>query len=280
MVAGNIPGVTQTASIAIYDSVQAFRLPQAHLLALALSGVTAAVLLRIKHRIGSFQLDANFGALGGITGLFGPSGAGKTLTLRCIAGLTRPDEGRIALSNRVLLDTDAGVDLPPRERRIGYVFQQYALFPHLTVARNISFGIKHLSRAERDARVAQLLSLVGLPDLEGRMPSQLSGGQQQRVALARALATEPELLLLDEPFAAVDLRLRRRLRDELRRIQEASGTPMLLVTHDLHEVRQLCEWLVLIDSGRILRAEPTAKLLAEATDPDLAELLDQASNLR
>jgi ABC-type sulfate/molybdate transport systems ATPase subunit len=232
--------------------------------------VSLAVDLRL--RLGGFELAVSFEAFQGITALFGPSGAGKTLTLRSIAGLTAPDSGRIVLSGRTLLDRDAGIDLPPRERGVGYVFQQYALFPHLDVGRNVAFGIR--SRGdERTEKVRSLLELVGLGGDERRRVTELSGGQQQRVALARALATDPKLLLLDEPFAAVDLRVRRRLRAELRRIYDVTGTPMLLVTHDLPEVRELSDSLVLIDHGRVLRSGPTEGVLASA-DPALAELLD------
>jgi molybdate transport system ATP-binding protein len=229
----------------------------------------------VELRLPSFLLRVEFAASQGITALFGPSGAGKTLTLRCIAGLSRPDAGAVRLGERVLLDTRRGIELPPRDRRIGYVFQQYALFPHLSVARNVAYGIADLSAAERGARVDALLELVGLPGMRDRRPAELSGGQQQRVALARALATEPHLLLLDEPFAAVDLRVRRRLRSELRRIHDLTGTPMLLVTHDLDEVRQLSDELVLLDHGRVLRAGATPGILTRPYGPELIALLEE-----
>jgi ABC-type sulfate/molybdate transport systems ATPase subunit len=223
-----------------------------------------------------FELRVDFRVEGGITALFGPSGAGKTMTLRTIAGLTSPRSGRIAISGRPLFDSSNGIDVPARDRRIGYVFQQYALFPHLDVARNVAFGLHDFSRAERDERVTSLLSLVGLGGLERRRPGELSGGQQQRVALARALARQPGLVLLDEPFAAVDQRVRRRLRDELRRIHQATGTPMLLVTHDITEVRHLADFLVVIDEGRVLRAGPTGDVLASPGE-DMAELIGDLS---
>lgn len=230
--------------------------------------------VRLRLHVGSFDLATEFEASAGITALFGPSGAGKTLTLRAIAGLAEPHEGRIALSDRVVYDSSAGIDLPPRRRGIGYVFQQYALFPHLTVEQNVSFGLHDRPRPARRATVERLLELVGLGGYERRRPAQLSGGQQQRVALARALAPQPDLLLLDEPFAAVDLRVRRRLRDELRRIHEMTGTPMLLVTHDLNEVRQLSDSLVLLEHGRVLATGPTPEVLAAPLDPELLELLE------
>jgi molybdate transport system ATP-binding protein len=232
--------------------------------------VTLEVGVRLE--AGAFRLAADFGAPAGVTALFGPSGAGKTLTLRCIAGLTRPRQGRIAVGDRVLLDTAAGVDLPARERRVGYVFQQYALFPHLDVAENVAFGMVG-SPGERRGRVARLLELVGLPGFEGRRPVELSGGQQQRVALARALAPSPELLLLDEPFSALDGRTRRRLRGELLRIHEATGVPMVLVTHDLPEVRELAGHVVLFDAGRVLRSGETHDVLGNPGSAEAQELL-------
>ncbi|MQA92696.1 MAG: ATP-binding cassette domain-containing protein [Gemmatimonas sp.] len=239
-------------------------------------GRRVSVSVSARLEVDSFRLDVSFDAHRGITALFGPSGAGKTLTLRTIAGLTVPDSGRIELDGRVLLDTQRAINLPPRARNIGYVFQQYALFPHLSVFRNVGFGIRGLPAEEGRERIGRLLELVGLEGLGKRRPTQLSGGQQQRVALARALATHPELLLLDEPFAAVDLRVRRRLRAELRRIHDVTGTPMLLVTHDVTEVRQLADSLVLIDGGRVHRSGPTAALLADRSDPLISEFLDES----
>jgi iron(III) transport system ATP-binding protein len=160
-----------------------------------------------------------------------------------------------------------------RDRDIGYVFQQYALFPHLTVEQNVAYGIPHLNRSERSDRVRKLLHLVGLEGFGKRKPGQLSGGQQQRVALARALSPRPELILLDEPFAAVDQKVRRRLRDELRRLHDATGTPMLLVTHDLAEVRQLADFVVLLDDGNVVRSGSAAEILGDPLDPAVLNLL-------
>jgi molybdate transport system ATP-binding protein len=226
----------------------------------------------VRARIGGFSLDISFAAPAGITALFGPSGAGKTLTLRCIAGLSRPDEGRIAVGDRVVFDSAARLDLPTRLRRVGYLFQQYALFPHLDVERNVAFGLEG-DRGERRERVAGLLGLVGLSGYERRRPRELSGGEQQRVALARALAPHPELLLLDEPLSALDGRVRRRLRLELRRIHELTRVPMVLVTHSQAEMRELSDWLVLFESGRVLRRGPTEEVLRDPGSPEAAELL-------
>jgi molybdate transport system ATP-binding protein len=224
---------------------------------------------------GTFRLDVAFTAPPGITALFGPSGAGKTLTLRCIAGLTRPDRGRIALDDHLLFDSDLAIDLPARSRRVGYLFQQYALFPHLDVAGNIRLALRG-TRSQRTARTTELLEMVGLPGFESRSIRQLSGGEQQRVALARALAPDPEVLLLDEPLSALDGRTRRRLRAELRRIHSITGIPMVLVTHSLREMRELSDWLVLYDAGRTLGTGPTADLLREPGSPEAAELLADA----
>jgi molybdate transport system ATP-binding protein len=227
----------------------------------------------IRARLGAFDLDIGFEAPPGITTLFGPSGSGKTLTLRCIAGLTRPSAGRIAIDERVLFDSSRGIELPARTRRIGYLFQQYALFPHLDVAGNVGFGVEG-DRQARAARVEELLRMVGLAGYETRRPSALSGGEQQRVALARALAPGPDLLLLDEPLAALDGRVRRRLRGELRRIHELTGVPMILVTHSQAEMRELSDSLVLVEAGRVLRSGPTAEVLADPGSPAAAELLE------
>jgi molybdate transport system ATP-binding protein len=232
--------------------------------------------LALRSRFGPFSLDVAFAAPAGITALFGPSGAGKSLTLRCIAGLEAVEAGRVVLDGRTLLDTDVGLSLPARERRIGYVFQNYALFPHLSVAANVAYGLGRRPRAERDERVVRMLGLVGLGGYGPRRVRELSGGEQQRVALVRALATEPALLLLDEPFAALDQRVRRRLRTELRRVHDTVGTPMLLVTHDLGEVRQLADWLVLYDGGRVLQAGPTVDVLARPASDEARAVIEEA----
>src|SRR5918994_70120 len=152
--------------------------------------------IRLTKRLPGFALDVAWTAGDGVVALFGPSGAGKTLTLQCLAGLVRPDEGRIVVDGRVCLDTTAGIDVPPQQRRLGYVFQGYALFPHLSVADNVGFGLRDRPRRERDDRVRAVLARLELEGLDRRMPRELSGGQRQRVALGRALAIDPALLLL------------------------------------------------------------------------------------
>ncbi|EGJ11681.1 MULTISPECIES: ABC transporter ATP-binding protein [Rubrivivax] len=190
-------------------------------------------------------------AAGQIGVLLGPSGCGKTSLLRAVAGLERCAAGRITMDGRTLSDASAGVHLEPEARRVGMVFQDYALFPHLTVAENVGFGLKALARAEREARVAAMLDLVGLGHAARRAPHQLSGGQQQRIALARALAPRPELLLLDEPFSSLDADLRESLAQELRAILKDSGTTALLVTHDQLEAFALGDVVGVMHDGRL-----------------------------
>ena len=216
----------------------------------------------VERRLGDFHLDVAFEAPVGITALFGPSGSGKTLTLRCIAGLLTPDRGRIALGQRLLYDDAAGVDLPTRDRRIGYVFQHYALFPHLSAAANIAYGLHELPPRERSERVKELLETVGLTGFADRRPHQLSGGQQQRVALARALAPGPDLILLDEPFAAIDSFVRDHLREQLRATHARTQVPMVLVTHDVADVRRLADTVVMYRHGAVVDVGDTATVLA------------------
>ncbi len=196
--------------------------------------------------------DVSLGLAAGQIGvLIGPSGCGKTSLLRAVAGLERLTAGRIVLDGRAVSDADTRVHVAPEARRIGMVFQDYALFPHLSVADNVAFGLKHLPRAERDERVATMLDLVGLAQVARRAPHQLSGGQQQRVALARALAPNPRLLLLDEPFSNLDVDLREHLAHELRVILKAAGTTALFVTHDQLEAFALGDRIGVMQRGRL-----------------------------
>ena len=188
-----------------------------------------------------------------ITVLFGPSGCGKTTILRCLAGLQRPARGVIRLGSETWFDADAKICRSPQERDIGFLFQEYALFPHLTVVQNIGFGLKHLTASPRQQRIEEMLSALNLHGLEARYPHQISGGQQQRVALARVLARRPRLLLLDEPLSAIDDSLRAQLRLELRRVLTEFGIPVVLVTHDPVEAQQLSHRVVVLSNGRVVK---------------------------
>lgn len=185
-------------------------------------------------------------------GILGASGSGKSMTLRCIAGLESPTEGRIVLNGRVLFDSRAQIDLPSRSRRIGFVFQNYALFPHMRVARNIGFGLQDLAKEERQDRVRKYIQLMQLEGLEWRYPGELSGGQQQRVALARALATAPEALLLDEPLSALDSFLRSRIEQLLTEVFSTYQGATLFVTHKLEEAYRVCDRLLVLNEGRVI----------------------------
>lgn len=216
-----------------------------------------ALHVAIRRQLPAFVLDVAFDTGGGIVALVGPSGSGKTLTLRTIAGLLHADFGRIALGARTLFDAGARIDVPARERHIGYVFQHYALFPHHTAAQNIAYGLHTLPRDARDARVREMLALVRLDRHADKRPVALSGGEQQRVALARALAPQPSLLLLDEPLSALDAPLRRSLGLELRRLHRDTGIPMLLVTHDPDEARRVADVAIHLGDGRVVATHTT-----------------------
>jgi molybdate transport system ATP-binding protein len=224
-------------------------------------------------RVSGFTLDVAWSANDGVVTLFGPSGAGKTLTLQCLAGLVRPERGRIVVDGRVLFDSTAGIDVPPQHRRVGYVFQGYALFPHLTVAQNVGFGLRARPRAEKLERTRAVIGRLGLGGLEERVPRELSGGQRQRVALGRALAIDPSLLLLDEPLSALDLPLRQQLRDELRATLAEWGTAAVLVTHDFTEAYRIGDRIVVYEAGRVVQAAPRSELLWQPASEVVARIM-------
>tara|TARA_B100001123_G_C15336680_1_gene1033095 strand:+ start:2570 stop:3649 length:1080 start_codon:yes stop_codon:yes gene_type:complete len=203
---------------------------------------------------GNFTLDISLQAEREILVLFGPSGAGKSLTLELIAGLHRHDSGTISFADKLFSDTKKNYWLPPHKREIGYLVQDGALFPHMTVTDNIAFGAKGITAEDRQSRVVELLQFFNLNDIRNRMPKSLSGGQRQRVALARALAPNPSLLLLDEPFSALDESTRDMLRDEISRLQKDKGLTILFVTHDLSEAVSLGGKIAVLDQGRILQS--------------------------
>jgi len=318
MLAGNIPGRTQTLPLAIYSAVesgssaQAWRLTALVLLlnGVCLAGVeglsrrrsltsreepvvdagdeeswvpaqpvrrlqpsaSAPLQVAIALRRGRFALNLQWKSNAARLAVLGPSGAGKSLLLRCIAGLERPQRCRIQLGTRLLCDSDQGIWVAPEKRRIAMVFQQHALFPHLCVAANVAFGLRHLNREQRRLRVSELLAAVGLQQQARLYPDQLSGGQSQRVALARALAVEPDLLLLDEPFSSQDSFRRRRLQQWIDQLQHSTGTPIVLVTHDMDEAHRLSDELLVIEAGQLLSQGPTRELFAHPRQLAVAKL--------
>jgi molybdate transport system ATP-binding protein len=210
-----------------------------------------------------FVLEIDLHAAPGFTIFFGPSGAGKTTLLDCVAGLAQPDSGRIALGDRVLFDAAQGTDLPVAKRRVGYVFQSLALFPHLTVEKNVQYGLMHLPQARRPARASAILQAFRIAQLAQRYPREISGGESQRTALARTLVTDPAVLLLDEPLAALDAATKAKIIDDLRAWNQAHRIPILYVTHSREEVFALGERVIVLDAGRIV-AQGTPHEVIEA----------------
>jgi len=219
-----------------------------------------------------FRLAVEFTADGAPLGLLGPSGSGKTMTLRAITGLEKPDRGRIVLHGRVLFDSDQRIDVPARARRIGLLFQSYALFPHLTVAENIAFGLRGVAHAERARRISEQLAAADLEGLAERYPPTLSGGEQQRVALARALAIEPAALLLDEPFSALDTHLRGALERQLRKTLAGYGGSTVFVSHNLEEAYRVCENLVVLVKGSVAAQGPKEEIFRHPPTLEVARV--------
>lgn len=300
MLAGNIPGQTQTLPIAIYFSVEAGATKESWIWAFTIIVISfsaicsvnlweqkrqekskisktnerieltltsnyqlptnqtdnSGLFVDIQKRLADFTLDVSFSSSDRPLGLLGASGAGKSMILRCIAGMETPDRGRIVLNGRVLFDARKKINLPSRDRKIGFLFQNYALFPHLTVAQNIAFG---LPKDTAKTRIKQLVNAqlvkVRLEGFGDRYPRQLSGGEQQRVALARALASNPEVLLLDEPFSALDTYLRTQLEEQLRLVLQEYPGVTLMVSHNLEEAYRVCENLLVIDRGKAIASD-------------------------
>jgi molybdate ABC transporter permease protein len=301
MLAGNIPGRTQTMPAAIFFAAEAGDLNRAMTWVAMTVGMSLAAIFVLnargrprsapprepaadtvwygpvppgppgpkaalsveasKHHPG-FELDVRFSNHHSTLGVLGPSGAGKSMILRSIAGLESPDHGRIVLNERVLFDSAAGISLPPAERRVGIVFQDYSLFPHLTVRDNIAFGLHGRPREERERKIAEWAERLQINGLLRRYPHQLSGGQKQRAALARALVMEPEALLLDEPFAALDPHLRRQMEEQLRALLASYRGAAVFVTHDRNEAFRLCERLLVLTGGRVDAEGPRAELFS------------------
>ncbi|HEY9636797.1 MAG TPA: molybdate ABC transporter permease subunit [Coleofasciculaceae cyanobacterium] len=315
MLAGNIPGQTQTIPMAIYFAVEGGAINEAWVWAIvimiiSLSGIIAVnswqelksrgirnreevtitnhqlpitnhqlpithsgLFVDIENQLADFQLDVSFSANEHPLGLLGGSGAGKSMILRCIAGIETPTRGRIVLNGRVLFDSERGINIPSRDRRIGFLVQNYALFPHLTVAQNIGFGLpKGTSASGIKQQVEAQLATVQLQGLADRYPHQLSGGQQQRVALARALASQPEALLLDEPFSALDTYLRSQLEQQLiSRLATYQGET-LFVTHNLEEAYRVCQDLLVLSGGSAIAYGPKQDIFERPPTFSVAQL--------
>jgi len=301
MLAGNIPGRTQTMPLAIYSAAASDDLRLAFLWVGIIVALSLAIIrllnrqstaLRLPRKrvalspesfpeplplltrcvdkaecsevlefdidktLENFNLHVTFRSGEGAVGLLGASGAGKSMTLRILAGIAQPDRGRIALNNRVLFDSASRQNVPAAKRRIGVVFQDYALFPHMTVAENIGFGLSALPEQERRNRVDRQLQLMHIAELAERYPKEISGGQRQRVAIARSMAIEPDALLLDEPFAALDPHLRRQTEEQLRATLADYNGAVIFVTHDMEEAFRFCNDLMVLDRGRVIACGP------------------------
>ena len=223
-----------------------------------------SVYVDIEKNLGSFHLNVKFEATDETLALLGASGCGKSMTLKCIAGIEKPDRGRIVVDDVVLFDSEKKINLTPQQRRTGLMFQNYALFPNMTVLQNIRAGAnRETDRKKRDAAVAAVLESFGLTELAGRYPHQLSGGQQQRVALARILVSNPRILLLDEPFSALDSHLRFRLEQEVRQVIRGFGKTVLLVSHDRDEVFRMSDSIAVMDRGTIQAIGPKKTVFAD-----------------
>ena len=216
--------------------------------------------VNITKKLGSYTLSSEFELEAGVLAILGPSGSGKSMTLKCIAGIERPDEGRIVLDGRVLFDSGSRVDLPPQKRKVGYMFQDYALFTSMSVRENILAGMKGRDAAERVSEYIKRFRLEGLEDMR---PDRLSGGERQRTAMARMLAAEPELIMMDEPFAAMDSALKLELISETEAVIRETGKKVLFVSHDMLEVFRLCDSYAAMTEGELGTVRPVSELESE-----------------
>ncbi len=221
--------------------------------------------VRIRHALPGLTLDAAFEAPQGVTALFGRSGAGKTTLVNAVAGLLRPDAGRVAVDDWVLFDTARGLWLPPHRRRLGYVFQEGRLFPHMTVRKNLSYGARFAPVAPNRRETDHVVEMLGIGHLLDRRPGALSGGEKQRVAVGRALLSAPRLLLMDEPLAALDEPRKAEILPYLERLRDETDLPVLYVSHSVTEIARLATTVVVLDSGRVTRAGPAAEVLSDPT---------------
>ncbi len=230
--------------------------------------------VRLSKELDGFELDVAWSVGDELAVLFGYSGSGKSLTLRMIAGLIPPDSGRVKLDGEALYDSASQVSVAPQERRLGFVTQDLALFPHMSVLKNIAYGLSHLAKDERNERVDEFVTRFHLQGLTGRYPREISGGQRQRVALARALARQPRALLLDEPFSALDLPLRLELWDLIAEIRSGLNIPIVVVTHDPLDAKSFADRLIVYQQGRVLRSGRPAEVLEVPDAPELKILAE------
>ncbi len=223
-----------------------------------------SLIVKIKKNFGTFRLEVNFKAEGGITCLLGASGSGKSMTLKCIAGLVKPDEGYIELDGTVFFDSEKKINLSPQERHVGYLFQNYALFPNMTVKQNLRCGM-HAEKDNRiiEQKITEMLAFLQLSGYENRYPRQLSGGQMQRVALGRILLNQPRLLMLDEPFSALDAYLKDKLVPQMRELLRTFPHGVLMVTHSREEAYRLSDQAAVIENGHLQPIQPIKKLFAD-----------------
>ena len=226
----------------------------------------------VKRLSSEFALHVAFTAPPGVNIVFGASGSGKTTVLRCLAGLVRPDSGHVAVGDRVLFDASARIDIPARERRVGFVFQQLALFPHMTIEENIAYGLAHVPSDERERRIAAIAESFHITPMLQRRPASVSGGERQRAALARALVTDPSMLLLDEPLSALDYAIQAKIMDDLRAWNGARSIPILYVTHNHREVFALGERVIALERGRVLATGSPHEVLDHPSHGELANL--------
>lgn len=221
----------------------------------------------IRHRLGAFSLEASFASDGGVTALFGRSGSGKTSMIRIIAGLTRPDHGRVIFDGTTLADADKGIFIPRHRRRFGYVFQEARLFPHLNVRQNLNYGRWFVQRTERSDNFDHIVDLLGIGGLLERQPAKLSGGEKQRVAIGRALLSSPRLLLMDEPLAALDEARKAEILPYLERLRDETKIPIVYVSHSVAEVARLASSVVVMQDGRIEAMGPAVEIFSQLSSP-------------
>ncbi|HUO76993.1 MAG TPA: ATP-binding cassette domain-containing protein [Thermodesulfovibrionales bacterium] len=233
--------------------------------------------VKIRKKMDSFVLDVSWQMNNELAVLFGHSGAGKSLTLQMIAGLVEPDEGKIRLGDVVFFESKAGTRLKPQDRHLGYVFQDLALFPHMTVYQNILYGGYGISKTEKESMAVEMMRRFRIAELRDRLPGRISGGQKQRVALARALMRKPRVLLLDEPFSALDASIRLGMGRLLKEVQHEFNIPVVLVTHDLHEARALADRMFVYSAGKIIQSGRPDDIIHLPESQELMDLVESSA---